>query len=32
MFETLDKVDFNDIINYRPYAELTAYWDKRKGV
>jgi hypothetical protein len=32
MFEALDKIKFDDIINYRPYAELTAYWDKRKAV
>jgi hypothetical protein len=32
MFEALDKIKFDDIVNYRPYAELTAYWDKRKAV
>ena len=32
MFDTLEKIKFDDIINYRPYAELTAYWEKRKAV
>lgn len=32
MFEALDKIKFDDIVNYRPYAELTAYWEKRKAV
>lgn len=26
----LDKITFDDIVNYRPYAELTAYWTSRK--
>lgn len=27
----LDKINFEDIINYRPYNELTSYWAKRKA-
>lgn len=32
MFTHLDKITFDDIVNYRPYAELTAYWTARKVV
>jgi hypothetical protein len=31
-FNHLDKITFDDIVNYRPYAELTAYWNTRKVV
>jgi hypothetical protein len=31
MFTHLDTITFNDIVNYRPYNELTTYWTSRKG-
>jgi hypothetical protein len=31
MFTHLDTITFNDIVNYRPYNELTTYWASRKG-
>lgn len=31
MFSVLDQITFDDIVNFRPYAELTTYWNKRKG-
>jgi hypothetical protein len=31
MFNHLDQINFDDIVNFRPYVELTTYWNSRKG-